>query len=99
MGIQLPQVAPGTSNLTHSRPGTRSITHRGPEGHRQPAWPPNAIMGSGGAVASAGGHVAYVESVQDLNTIVISQMGVGGKPPGGYTDSLVYDHAQSYFIH
>jgi surface antigen len=65
------------------------------------AWPPNATMGtlvgSGPTFASAGGHVAYVESVNGEGTITISEMGLNDE--GGYTTILGYDPQESWFIH
>ena len=63
-------------------------------------WPPNATMGTSGRTswyASADGHVAYVEAVNDDGTITISQMGVNSL--GGYTTRLNYDRMETFFIH
>ncbi len=68
------------------------------------AWPPDAVMGTERTAtsttwfrASAGGHVAYVESVNGYD-ITISEM---GSPPfaGGDTVTFEYNPRQSWFIH
>jgi surface antigen len=68
------------------------------------AWPPNAMMGSEAdgtkSIASSGGHVAFVESVDsEEGTITISEMGAGPDPTGGYTRTLIYNQQESWFIH
>jgi surface antigen len=72
------------------------------------AWPDNASMGStvpitgiggafGGAYASEGGHVAYVEAIEPEGVIVISQMGAVAEH--GETIGLRYNAEETFFIH
>jgi surface antigen len=67
------------------------------------AWPPGATMGTTKTgvtrFASPGGHVAYVEKVRKHRSITLSSMGIGSSPSGGYTFTIRFNKAESFFIH